>query len=478
LYPKPKKVKSSRHLKTAAPTTGKSTVAYVLAASLLPLLCALSQYAAWADPDSAAYKKAMKAFSAGDYKTSQTLFDSVVRGDGTDANAMYMEALSYQRLGQNDRARMLYRTCCTNFPYSGACERAQEALRTMDPVFLKTFLKNRPPDNSQSAPLGTVTTVSAVAPQWGWSTRPLTQEQQKERKKRVYEGGVFQAKISGALMDCIYDKNQKRSYIGFNQLAAYGLKPRGAVGSLYIGDVDIDMTATRQFHFITKKFIPGPVIFGQDFKDAWDYTIAISNPLTAGRFISREKKAYMASLSEKAKEFEGKPEGLRDHTTNDKEEPPEPNDNTDPKVHTFQISYRPLTDYVDPSTQKREVRRVVTAYVDGQGIDMMFCESGITTFGIEQMMTINPSYIPSEFKTDTSVAGVQLKTSAEIVLRQLRLGKIDRYHVPAILEAYSSPRFQAPRGGPEIPLLGSNFLAGWTWKADDQRRIITFTRMR
>jgi hypothetical protein len=393
------------------------------------------------------YNQGMTAFSSGNYKSSEALFSKCMREDSENASAAYMDALSLQRLGNVPRATALYRSICDKFPDSAACIRAQAALSTLDPAFLRRW-KAAHPEPVQGMgipPLG----VNGISPDFSYGTKPLTVAEQNYYRQKLLSGSVIRCRVGGAWTEVQLNNKLPYSYLGFNWLRESGLNfnPKARV---YSATVQIDHVRCANFEFRMQDRISVPIQLGKDFERIYLHNVLMANPQSA---IAYHQPSLGLSNSTSSSSSGTGP--VLDPLLADKE-------------NTFEIPYKADSGH-----------KIISVQVDNSSVDMILGESGITSMGPDQLRAINPSYVPelTAMKQEVTVPNTTIRNSATVKLGLIRVGKILRRDCPCMVESFSSFRYQASGGSPrDYPLVGADVFETWDWHADERRQVIVFMK--
>ena len=119
---------------------------------------------------------------------------------------------------------------------------------------------------------------------------------------------------------------------------------------------------------------------------------------------------------------------------------------------------------------------IVNVEVDNANVPMEFHAGGSMQMSTEQLRAIDTSYFDTG-DTTTSLNGTLMTTDKTVMLKRVRLGKIQAYKVLCNVIDYNSARYQAYKYQySEYPKLGSELCAGWDFKVDDKMNVIHFMK--
>ena len=391
------------------------------------------------------YERGMKAFSARDYKGSDTLFNDAVRSDPSNANAMYMDGLSLQQLGNSAKAIVLYKTVMDRFPDSAACIRSQEALSRLDPKYVQRWRVAHPPRVTQLG-LGPLE-GKGISPDFSWGNQPLTAEQQHRQESLLFSGQPVDARIDGIETKVQLNGRQPYTYIGFNFLQEANQR-FSKTEKIHQATVFIERVRCAQFPFHTTARTTEPIILGKDFEEAYKRSIAMANYPTAMAYLTAHQR-------KKEKNGESK------IASASAEEPLKPNE------ERFEVHY----------TTDSDGNRIITVQVNGSTVDMIYGGASGMLMGPEQVRAIDPNLVP-DLKSE-SINAYSIRNSGTVIFRTVAVGKVVRYDVPCRIEGYTGVRNPIAGSAPRAyPILGSGFFTGWTETIDDQRRVIRVSRIK
>ncbi|HEY9680931.1 MAG TPA: hypothetical protein V6C86_05050 [Oculatellaceae cyanobacterium] len=420
---------------------------YSILTILVGLLFSMAPQLALAGSNSP-YDKAMKAFSAGDYRNAELIFASLMRSEPDNANAMYMDALCQQQLGHSANATQLYKICCERFPDSAACVRAQSALQKLDPVYLRHWQNNR----TTAAPAGGIQGIAplegpGVAPDFSFGTEVLTPEQQHYQLSLINQVEPLRGKINGIWTSFKFAPG-KQSMIGLNWLRASRLN-FNPQAKIYRAEVKIERTRVVAFDFAVCNYTPTPIKLCNDFRARYEQEVAMANETTAHR--------YLALHTPKASPIKG-PTPTRSGGDQLADDAPRPGE------EKIEIPYRMTPDG----------HKLVTVQVNGASTDMIILESGGMLMGLDQLRGIDPGLVP-DVKVETVNNAV--RSSGDVVFRSVAIGPLVQYQVPCHIEGWGNLRTQSSAGNPrDYPLLGDNFFANYRYIIQDDRKLITVFR--
>ncbi|HEY9758054.1 MAG TPA: hypothetical protein V6C97_23005 [Oculatellaceae cyanobacterium] len=394
------------------------------------------------------YDRAMKSFSAGDYRTAEPIFNALMRSDPDNANAVYMDALCQQQLGHTPVATQLFKICCERFPESAACVRAQSALQKLDPVYLRHFQTNRP----AASPAGGIQGIGplegpGVAPDFSFGTEILTPQQQHYQLSLISQVEPVNGRLNGIWTSFKFAPG-KQSMIGLNWLRASKLNfnPHSKV---YRAEVKIERTRVAAFDFAVCDYTPTPIKLCNDFRARYEQEVAMANETTAHQYLATHtpKQAVVNPVA---------PTGSGGTPAGD--------DAPRPGEEQIEVPYRTTPDG----------HKIITVQVNGSSTDMIVFESGGMLMGLDQLRSIDPGAGP-----DLKVESVNnsVRSSGDVVFRSVSVGPLVRYQVPCHIEGWGNLRTQSNGGNPrDYPLLGDDFFANYRYVVQDDKRVIKVFR--
>jgi hypothetical protein len=405
-----------------------------------------------------AFTRARQVYSTGDYKNAEPLFSAIARaGNENSPSAMYFDALCFQYLGNRARATQVFKQTCDRYPDSAACIRSQTALASLDPAYLKRWKISHPPvTESREMHSIDINTTAQVSPNFTFGTRHVTKQEADALRARLASGRPLDALVS-SIPIAVQQTAQPNSYIGLNQLQTAGITTKVRVNQIYPAEVIIDRVKVSNHPFRVRQTITGPVQLGKDFADSFDYVMGMSDPDYARRW--QNALAHNQKLETIANK------SVSDNTTGGSGG----GSSGGAATEHFEIGYQ----------ADNKNNAYITVYVDNSSMQMMFGAAGVTTMSPDQLRSISASYVPpdSELMSETTVPGVQIRSSGTATVGSIRFGKVYKTNCTVKIEAYSSPRYQAPVSfNQNPPRLGSDVYADWTYEKDEEHHLLKFTR--
>ncbi len=373
------------------------------------------------------YFAGMDKFDSKNYKQSCAIFKQCVAQHPWDPAAMYMYALSLQKLGQYGAAINMYKAVMNQFPDSAPSIRSQSAMAMLDPGYLKTWRVTQaktikiPRDTGPDL----VGTNLPLPPRDAWPFRRLNNDM-------VVHGSLNRA---GCLM--VIDQKSDLSYIGVNQLKELGF-PAQAVNEdanpIYRCDIQVGGIHRIEFPIHVQNQRSSPPLLGQDFLH--NYKLVVNDKVG---------KIFLAQIST-APLLTSKLVTINNQT-----------------YDTFEVPYRLDQGLVIVDVTVDRTRRPM----------ILVPTSDITSFGAEQ---IDSSYYQDSELKVTAEGENQLERTRQIQIQYMALGKIEKRLVPAMVIDYAYPRFQANEYNfSPYPKLGRQFYAGWKLQeVDEKRRVVRF----
>jgi len=404
------------------------------------------------------FTRARQIYNTGDYKNAEPLFSAVARAGTEDSpSALYFDALCCQYMGNRAKATLLFKQTCDRYPDSAACIRSQTALASLDPQYLKRWKISHPPVSQGYELHGIdINTNAQVSPSFTFGSRHVTKQEADALRARMNSGRPFDALIS-SIPIAVQMTSQPGCYIGLNQLNAAGVRHTARVNSIYTGEVVIDGVKVSNFPFRVKQTLNGPVQLGKDFSESFDYQLAISNPDYGQRWqsaIAHHQKVEAAVNRAVSDTSTGSGSGSA---------PPAA------KPESFEIGYQ--------SDGKNNI--YINVYIDNSSMQMLYGQAGVTTMSPDQLRSVSAKYVPSdaELFSETTVPGSQVRSSGTATVGSIRFGKVYKENCTVKVEAFSSPRYQAPISmNNTAPRLGSDVYSDWTVYNDEARHILKFSR--
>ena len=407
-----------------------------------------------------AFTKARQVYGTGDYKNAEPLFSAIARaGNENSPSAMYFDALCFQYLGNRARATQVFKQTCDQYPDSAACIRSQTALATLDPVYLKRWKASHPVvTSSHELHSIDINTTAQISPSFTFGTRHITKQEADVLKARLASGRPMDALVS-AIPIAVQQTAQPNSYIGLNQLEEAGIRQRARVGGIFPAEVIIDRVKVSNHPFRVKQVLNGPVQLGKDFADSFDYVCGMSDPDYGRRWqnaLAHNQKLETIANKSVADTTTGGHGGSSGSSGG-------------AATEQFEIGYQ--------SDNKNNA--YITVYVDNSSMQMMFGAAGVTSMTPDQLRSISASYVPpdAELMSETTVPGVQIRSSGTATVGSIRFGKVYKQNCTVKIEAFSSPRYQAPVSfNQNPPRLGSDVYADWTFEKDESHHVLRFSR--
>jgi hypothetical protein len=404
------------------------------------------------------FTKARQIYNTGDYKNAEPLFSAVARaGNENSPSAMYFDALCCQYLGNRAKATLIFKQTCDRYPDSAACIRSQTALATLDPQYLKRWKISHPPvTETRELHSIDINTTAQVAPSFTFGSRQITKPEADALRAKLRSGQPIYASVSGIPIS-VQQTAQPGSFIGLNQLVAAGVRQSARVNGIYTAEVIIDRIKVSNFPFRVKQTLNGPVQLGKDFAETFDYQLSMSDPDYGHR--------WQSAVAHHQKIDAVVNRAVSDTTTGGKGG----GTPSEPKPESFEIGYQ--------SDGKNNI--YITVYVDNSSMQMLFGQAGVTTMSPDQLRSISASYVPSdaELFSETTVPGSQVRSSGSATVGSIRFGKVYKANCPVRIEAFSSPRYQAPISMNNVPpKLGSDVYADWSVYTDEAHHLLKFSR--
>jgi hypothetical protein len=331
-------------------------------------------------------------------------------------------------------------------------------LASLDPAYLKRWKISHPPVAASSNELHCIdiNTTAQVSPNFTFGSRHVSQQEGDRLRARLKSGAPIEALVS-SIPIAIQLTAQPNSYIGLNQLVAAGVKNIPRVNGIYQAEVIIDRIKVPNHPFRVKNTINGPVQVGKDFYDAFDYNVAIANPDNAQRYqyaLAHHQKIDTPTMKARSDTTTGGQNG---------------GSSGGAAAETFEIGYQ--------ADNKNHI--YITVYVDGSSVQMIFGEAGVTTMSPDQLRGISAGYVPpdTDLVSETTVPGSQIRASGSATVGSIRFGKVYKQNCPVMIQAFSSPRYQAPISLNQYPpKLGSDVYSDWTYEKDESHHVLKFTR--
>jgi hypothetical protein len=376
------------------------------------------------------YDQGMEAFNAQQYGRSQQTFQKVLSFNANDEAAMYMYALSCQKLGQNGAAIAMYKQIMAKFPDSAACTRSQAAMAMLAPGYLKSW-------SAKQIGKGRADGGQGVAPDLFKFVRELPAHD-LWHFERLGGHMIVDSRIDTCNFKANLDKTSEFSFIGVNQLREKGrdvadVKDEDRV--IYRCDVDVANIHRQQFpmHLVSKK--DGQPTLGQDFLKNYNTTVN-----------AQKQTIFLQRISNL------------------------------PAMNTKREN--PIYDFFEVPFRKEGGQYIVTVHVDSTAVPMVLAGSDITQFTPDQIRAVNPGYLEEAAENTAEMGSGGINTfTGTVKLKYMRLGKIDRRGVPAKIVEFGNARYQAMRwGGSNYAMLGTEFYKGWIFKLDDKTLTARFIR--
>lgn len=380
----------------------------------------------------------VKLFQAKKYKNAIPYFEQALRANPYDYNAIYYSALSYQYLGDFQRAKGEYGRLVDKFPYTTAGKNAQMVLQRLDPRYLESILRRNAGASPQQS--GNVQTHGQAQTSQSADYASLPSEDRVRFNKSDTQGGrphiIVAGWVNNRPVNFIFDTGAEDTTIGKDHLSQLGLKPPEGPPTGYSAGVGSSekiktwhMMATLKLGNIERKNMKISVLekfgmnplLGQDFFKDFQYTI--DNGAQTIHFV--KKGSSYAAQSGAGSER-----------------------------------------YAVPFTREGN-EMVVNVDVDGRSIPMYF-DTGASNvvFTNEHLKQLNIRVPEDAVETSTGGIGGQTKAK-QFPVRRMRCGPIDKSPMEVTVVEAAAMRH---------PLLGQTFFHDWQYTIDNQNSIIRFVR--
>lgn len=245
----------------------------------LVALCALAQPpVVFAD---ASYDAGLKAFQSRKYADAAAYFEKSIKAAPWESNSFYYCALSYHYMKDFKRAAEKYGDCVERFPGSPACNQALEALKVVDPGYLKR----------KATAVATAEAAAATKPKSGSAAasgqdKGTVEGQDQTRVLYRLSGTdkVVDLRINGRSTRAILDENAEDTTFSRQQLSSVSINPdKGA--SEFKCEIAVGGAVRKNFPISVSDSGQAAKI-GNSFLDA--YTVTVNE---SGKFIDLKRKA-------------------------------------------------------------------------------------------------------------------------------------------------------------------------------------------
>ncbi|MBS1954572.1 MAG: retroviral-like aspartic protease family protein [Cyanobacteria bacterium SZAS-4] len=395
------------------------------------------------------FRAGVQSYQKGEYKKAYGYFSAAGKNNPYDADNIYYQAMTLQRLNNNKEAIKLYASLVSNFSYSNAGKLAANALNRLDPEYYNQLTKRtQSPTSGRSS---NVTSATGRARSTGGGGEGQSADfaslPSEARIPFTKDGGgllMIDASLNNRSMKMFFDTGAESCVFGKNHLREAGLaEPKGpstglsvGVGSstsvetwgmpanLKVGNIERkNMEIQVQANMVTKPLL------GQSFFRDYQYTIDKTSE-DSGTIHFVKKTSVGTATRSASSSGSGR----------------------DLYAVPFQRSGRNL---------------VVTVEVEGHSMPMFF-DTGASNvaFSADQLKKANIP-IPEDAQTGTT-AGVAGETTMQTFpIKRIKMGPIEKSNFT--ISCVSTANMQ-------YPLLGQSFFGDWQYTIDNAASVIRFVR--
>lgn len=391
------------------------------------------------------FRAGVQSYQKGDYKKAYSYFSAAGKNNPYDADNIYYQAMTLQRLNNNKEAVKLYASLVSNFSYSNAGKLAAGALNRLDPEYYNQLTKrNQSPTSGRSANVTSVTGRARGTSGGGeGQSADFASLPSEARIPYTKDGGLLMidASINNRSMKMFFDTGAEGCVFGKNQLREAALsEPKGASTGLSFGvgssgsvetwsmpvTLKVGNIERKNFDIQVQASMNVKPLLGQSFFKDYQYTIdKTSEDSGTIHFVKKS------------------PAGSSTHTASA---------GRDLYAVPFQRSGRNL---------------IVNVEVDGHPMTMFF-DTGASNvaFTSEQLKKANIP-IPEDAQTSVS-AGIGGETTAQIFnVKRIKMGPIEKSNFPVSCVGSANMPY---------PLLGQSFFGDWQYTIDNAGSVIRFVR--
>jgi predicted aspartyl protease len=369
------------------------------------------------------YEQGLAAFKAGNFAEASQRFERCKSSGTASADAVYLSALTYERLGKYGLATANYLAVCRSFPGTQAAHLAGLALKRPSFAQAAAVISN----DVRSPALDTF-------PRETWV--PF---------KRVRNSLVVEGSINGRTIPMIFDTGASSCTVTLQQLKSIGIEPpkgkptgyAGGVGSSHripawtiLADMKLGKIERRQFPLTVIDSEIGMPLLGETFYRDLEYSIDAAS--SAISFKTKNSTSILRATSAKAGVTVG----------------------ADGK-YVYNVPF---------IMEGKSI--IVTAKVDGQPLQMIFdTGADISMFTNKQVQDMGIHVQPTG--RNIHVGGISGRTEAPIcVVKAVQLGPIDKALVCVVTDNAAMPR----------PLLGQEYFKEYPYSIDHANGVIKFEK--
>lgn len=379
--------------------------------------------------------RAVMLFQQGKFKEALPLFERIAKDNPNDVNALYYYALTLQRSGRLNEAKLKYNELVTRFPTSSA---AQQAIKVLyPPRVMPSQTQSRMTSGSQRVD------TSRQYNQTGSSDFSHLPQEARIYFRREGNSLLVDAQLNNRPITMVFDTGAEACAFGKNHLKELGIPiPQGPPVGMATGvgdggnipiwsataDMKVGPIVRKNMEIMVQENLPGEPLLGQTFFKDFRYTI--DNGANSIHFVIKQRPPTVVAS------------------------------------RSYSPSAATADRYAVPFTLEGN-EMIVHAQVNGKTIPMIFdTGASATVFTMDHIRQLGIS-IPEDDTEEERHVGIAGETSGiGFPVSRIRLGPIEK----------SNFRISVTNGMSGHPLLGQTFYGDWQYSIDNANKLIHFLR--